>query len=71
MLLGALLGAGAPLDGVQAAVASLGVPVQVESGTTERAGLTATCVRVTSAEQHPPHRKLLTTLRGMGYRFDP
>jgi DNA-binding response OmpR family regulator len=22
-------------------------------------------------EQHPPTRKLLTTLRGMGYRFDP
>jgi two-component system, OmpR family, response regulator RegX3 len=22
-------------------------------------------------EQHPPSRKLLTTLRGMGYRFDP
>ena len=22
-------------------------------------------------EKHPPTRKVLTTLRGMGYRFDP
>jgi len=56
MLLGALLGAGAPLVAVQEAVGSLGLPVDVVAETVLLGGLAATRVQVVSAEAHPPHR---------------
>jgi len=56
MLLGALVGAGAPLDAVRGAVAALGLPVGLEVDTVRRAGLAATRVRVTASEAEPPRR---------------
>ncbi|MDN5858500.1 MAG: nickel pincer cofactor biosynthesis protein LarC [Pseudonocardia sp.] len=66
MLLGALLGVGAPLDGVRAAVASTGLPswqLAVEQVT--RAGLRATRA-VVQVEPQPPHRQASELLEIVG-----
>jgi uncharacterized protein (TIGR00299 family) protein len=54
MLLGALLDAGASLDGVRAGLGSLGVEVALRE--VERHGIGATRLEVRGAEDEPPHR---------------
>jgi pyridinium-3,5-bisthiocarboxylic acid mononucleotide nickel chelatase len=56
MLLGALVGSGVPLEVIQAAVASLGVPVGVEVRPATDTPLAAWQVLVTQDEIEPPHR---------------
>jgi pyridinium-3,5-bisthiocarboxylic acid mononucleotide nickel chelatase len=57
MLLGALLDAGAPLDGVRETISALGVPGwSLDAERTERAGLVATRAIVTAPEDPGHHR---------------
>lgn len=70
MLLGALVDAGAPLDGIATALAGLPVSgYRLEQRRVQRAGIAATKVDVPLAEHPQPHRSLSTILdliRGSG-----
>jgi uncharacterized protein (TIGR00299 family) protein len=72
MTVGALLDLGVPLDGLSAAIASLGLPgVRVGSERCEIGGLPATRFVVTARE--PPGERTFATIRGMlaGSRLAP
>lgn len=56
MLLGALLGAGAPLAPVKEAIAALDLAMDLVADTVERGGLAATRVRVVTDETAPARR---------------
>ncbi len=58
MILGALVDAGAPVAGIAAALARLGLPVELTTTKVTRAGIAATKVEVVVAEQQP-HRRFV------------
>jgi uncharacterized protein (TIGR00299 family) protein len=62
MLLGALVGAGVPLQVPADAVAALGLPISLTAEPVTRAALAATSVSVRADEQNPPHRGLTEIL---------
>jgi pyridinium-3,5-bisthiocarboxylic acid mononucleotide nickel chelatase len=67
MLLGALLGLGAPLDAVRDAVASTGITGwRLERVETTRAGLVATRAEISTDEGRPPRRRAAELLELVG-----
>ena len=70
MLLGALVGAGVPLERLQAEIDRFGLPITLRQEPVQRAALTATQVHVDADESDPP-RRTLRDIRPLLHRLSP